>query len=91
MRLQGVVMLQVTTDGHQVADVKLTSGHPVLAPEAIKNVQTWKFADHAPTTFNVTYLYVFEGAFKRDRVTKCDAKLELPSKVTVSSKEILRF
>jgi hypothetical protein len=85
MRLQGMVVLQVTTDGHQVVDVKLTSGHPVLAPDAIKNVRTWKFADHTPTTFVVKYLYVNEGHFKRDKVTKCSAKMELPSKVTVST------
>ena len=28
---------------------------------------------------------IFEGHFKRDPVTKCDAKLELPAKVTVST------
>jgi hypothetical protein len=49
VRISGMVKMQVTTDGHQVTDVKLTSGHPILAPDAIKNVRTWKFADHAPT------------------------------------------
>ena len=85
MRLQGMVVLQVTTDGHQVVDVKLTSGHPALAPDAIQNVRTWKFADHAPTTFAVKYFYVNEGHFKRDKVTNCSAKMELPTKVTVST------
>jgi hypothetical protein len=84
MRLQGVVMLQVATDGHQVADVKLTSGHPVLAPEAIKNVRTWKFADHTPTTFAVTYYYLLGTHYQRDRVTKCDAKMELPTTVHIA-------
>jgi len=83
--------MQVTTDGHVVSGVKILPSHPILAEEAEKNVRTWKFADHPPTTFEVTYNYVFEGAFKRDRVTKCDARLELPSKVTVSSKEVPRF
>ena len=85
MKLQGMVILQVTTDGHQVVDVKLTSGHPVLAPEAIKNVRTWKFADHTPTTFAVKYLYVNKGHFKHDKTTKCPAKMELPGSVTVST------
>jgi hypothetical protein len=84
MRLQGMVVMQVTTDGHQVADVKLTSGHPVLAPDAIKNVRTWKFADHAPTTFAVTYYYLLGTHYKRDPVTKCDAKMELPTTVHVA-------
>jgi len=85
-RLQGMVRMQVTTDGHAVANVKLTSGHPLLAPDAIKNVHTWMFADHTPTTFSVDYFYVFQGHFKRDPANGCDAKLELPSKVTVSTK-----
>ena len=85
MRLQGMVILQVTTDGHQVIDVKLTSGHPVLSPEAIKNVRTWKFADHPPATFTVKYFYTSEAHFKRDKVTHCSAKMELPGMVTVST------
>jgi hypothetical protein len=84
MRIIGMVKLQVTTDGHQVVDVKLTSGHPVLAPDAIQNVRTWRFAEHKPITFGVTYLYVNEGDYKRDKVTKCSAKMELPTQVTVS-------
>jgi len=85
MRLQGVVKMRVTTDGHQVTDVKVLPSHPVLADEAVKSVRTWKFADHQPTTFIVTYLYVSEGRYKKDPVTKCSAKMELPAKVTVST------
>jgi len=86
MRLQGMVRMQVTTDGHKVVDVKLSPAHPVLAQAAEKNVRTWKFADHTPTSFTVTYFYVREGNYKRDPVTKCSAKMELPTKVTVSTK-----
>jgi hypothetical protein len=85
MRLQGMVVLEVTTDGHQVVHVRVTSGHPWLSTDAIKNVSTWKFADHAPTTFTVRYLYVNQGHFKRDKITKCSAKMEPPSQVTVST------
>jgi len=86
MRLQGTVRMQVTTDGHKVVDVKLSPAHPVLAQAAEKNVRTWKFADHTPTSFTVTYFYVSEGNYKPDPVTKCSAKMELPTKVTVSTK-----
>src|SRR5256885_11730999 len=54
MRLQGMVKLQVTTDGHQVVQVKPLPAHPVLAEAADKNVRTWKFAEHTPPTFTVT-------------------------------------
>jgi TonB family protein len=85
MRLSGTVKLQVTSDGHQVVAVKLLSGHPVLAKAADKNVRTWKFAPSAPNTFTVTYVYAFEGTYKRDPITKCAAKMDLPTHVTVST------
>ena len=86
MRLQGMVKMQVTTDGHKVVDIKLLPSHPLLASSAEENVRTWKFADHTPTTFIVTYNYVDQGHFKRDPVTKCSAKMDLPTRVTVSTK-----
>ena len=86
IRLQGMVKMEVKTDGHQVTDVKVVSGHPVFREEAVKNVRTWKFADHDPTTFAVTYYYVNEGQYKKDPVTKCSAKMDLPARVTVSTR-----
>ncbi len=86
MRLQGMVKMEVTTDGHQVTNVKLLPSHPVLAEGAVKNVRTWKFADHEPTSFVVTYFYVNEGHYKKDAVTNCPAKTELPAKITVSTR-----
>ena len=85
MRLQGTVKLLVTTNGHLVADVKVLSGHPVLARAATKNAQTWKFAESSSIAFTVTYVYASEGNYKRDPVTNCDAKMELPTHVTVST------
>lgn len=85
MRLQGMVPMDVTTDGHQVTNVKLLPSHPILAEEAVKNVRTWKFADHHPTTFRVTYYYANEGRHKKDPATNCSAKLDLPAKVIVST------
>ncbi len=83
--LQGMVKLKVTTDGHRVSDVRVESGHPALRDDAVKNVETWVFADHTPTSWAVTYFYVHEGRFKRDKATNCDAKMELPKTVTVST------
>ena len=85
MRVQGIAKMRATTDGHQVVDVKLVSGHPAFALDAVKNVQTWKFAEHTPTTFDIEFFYVDEGYFKRDKITKCAAKMELPTRVTIST------
>jgi TonB family protein len=87
MRLSGTVRMDVTTDGHQVVEVKISNrAHPVLAQAAERNVRTWKFSEHPPTSFTVTYVYAFEGNYKADPVTKCAAKMELPTNVTVSTK-----
>jgi hypothetical protein len=80
----GLVIIRVTTDGKKITDLK-TTGLPVLAEAAEANIRTWKFADNAPTTFTVTYAYVQEGEYEPDPVHNCRAKLELPSKVEVST------
>jgi hypothetical protein len=85
IRLQGMVRIQVTTDGKKIINLKVT-GHPMLAEAAEKNIRTWKFADDAPTNFSVTYLYVNEGEYESDPVYKCRAKLQLPNKVEVSTR-----
>jgi hypothetical protein len=81
----GIVIMLITTDGHGVSDVKIIRGARTLEPFAEANVRTWKFAEHTPTTFTVTYVYAYDGNYKKDPVTKCGAKMELPEKVTVSA------
>jgi Gram-negative bacterial TonB protein C-terminal len=85
MHISGIVIMRVTTDGHAVTDVKVIRASEILAPFAEANVRTWKFADHQPTSFTVTYVYANEGYYKKDPVTKCAARMELPGKVTVST------
>jgi len=60
-RIRGQVRLRLTTNGHLVTDVAILQGHPLLAQFSADNVRTWKFADHAPGTFEVTFDYEFIG------------------------------
>jgi hypothetical protein len=83
MRLQGQVFMRVTTDGNKVIDLK-TSGHPKLVQATEQNIRTWKFAKDAPKEFSITYSYVNEGEYEADPATKCNAKMDLPTKVQVS-------
>jgi hypothetical protein len=85
LHIAGIVIMQITTDGHSVSDVKILRASKILAPFAESNVRTWKFANHPPTTFEVTYVYTFEGNYKKDPVTQCAAKMDLPKNVTVST------
>jgi outer membrane biosynthesis protein TonB len=54
-RIQGTVRLRLTTDGHAVTDVSVLEGHPLLVQGATDNVRTWKFVEHAPASFDVTF------------------------------------
>ena len=36
---------------------EVESGQPMLAQAAQKNVKTWQFEQHSPTTFEVTFRY----------------------------------
>ena len=56
-RIQGQVRLRVTTNGHAVTAVDIAEGHPLLAQSADQNVRTWKFVDHVPATFDVTFKF----------------------------------
>jgi len=65
-RIQGQVHLQITTDGHTVTGVAVKDGHPLLSQAAVENVRTWKFVEHAPGSFDVTFKFHF---LDDDRVT----------------------
>jgi hypothetical protein len=56
-RIMGPVHLQITTDGHAVTDVVVKDGHPLLVKAATDSARTWKFVDHAPGTFDVTFRF----------------------------------
>ena len=57
-RIGGSVRLRITTDGRAVSDVPVLEGHALLVQAATNNVRTWKFADHVPGTFDVTFNFV---------------------------------
>lgn len=57
-RIGGSVRLRITTDGHAVSNVTALEGHPLLVKAATENLQTWKFADHLPGTFDVTFKFI---------------------------------
>ena len=87
MHLQGTVKLKVTTDGQRITHIEVLPSHPILAEEAIKNVRTWSLANHNATSFVATYNYTLEDHYKdkKDPITKCSAKMDLPTVVKVST------
>lgn len=54
-RITGQVHLRLTTNGHAVTDVTVVDGHPLLVQAAVDSARTWKFVEHVPGTFDVTF------------------------------------
>ena len=55
--LQGVVLLEVTTEGDKADSIKILRGPKLLADAAISNLRSWRFVGKPPQTFQVTYHY----------------------------------
>jgi len=91
-RIQGDVMLRLSTDGERVSAVEVESGPPMLAQAAKENVKTWQFEPHTPTSFEVTFRYKLLLPSKCDSECNCDSAekesvlLQLPTNVDVSAK-----
>jgi hypothetical protein len=86
--IQGEVRVLVGTDGKTVSTIRPESGHPILIEAAQDNIRTWKFAEHQPTNFVVTFRYRIEG----EAVCRMDngtVILHLPSDIQITVKGIL--
>jgi TonB family protein len=92
--IQGVVVLQVMTDGNKVESAEIQSGQPMLAKAAQENVKTWQFERHRPRTFKVTFRYTLLQS-KCDPACNCGSEqsprvlLQLPSEVEISASELM--
>jgi TonB family protein len=86
--IEGTVKVGITVD-ETGAVVKATgiSGHQMLQAAALENAKTWRFAPLTgkSSVFVITYEYRIEGQ-EVEKPTGCPkVKLELPSRVEVSS------
>ena len=86
-RIEGIVHVKVTTDGHKVIAARSEDGQKMLAEAAERNAQTWEFITHKPTTFIITYQYKLIADEKVNSGTT--VVLRLPTDVEVSTTPIL--
>src|SRR5262245_6984225 len=56
-RIEGTVVLRITTDGKKVFGLIALSGPPMLSTAAAVNAKTWQFEEHTPMTFDATFRY----------------------------------
>ena len=92
--IEGVVRLQISTDGKRVTSVEIQSGQPMLAEAAQDNVKTWQFELHTPTTFQAIFRYRLlpskcDAGCNCDSVERPSVLLQLPSDVEVNAKELM--
>jgi TonB family protein len=91
-RVQGDVVLRVSTDGLRVSAVEVEGGSPMLVEAAKENVKTWQFEPHKPISFQVTFRYKLLLLTNCDSECNCDSEeresvlLQLPTNVNVSAK-----
>jgi len=91
-RIQGDVVLRLSTNGERVSAIDAESGPPALVQAARDNVKTWRFEPHAPTSFEVAFHYKLLVPTKCDSECKCDyagnesVVLELPTNVDVNAR-----
>lgn len=54
---QGVVHIEVQTDGHKVIQAHAKQANKLLIGAAEDNAKNWQFSTHTPVTFTITYNY----------------------------------
>ena len=86
IRVLGTVRLAVTTDGNSVVAVKVSGGHKLLQEAAERNVRTWKFAPHQPTSFEVEFVYRLVKP-EIDGNANSSVMLNFPRRVEITTRE----
>jgi len=83
--VEGVVHLEISTDGHGVLSARAQDGPKLLAEAAEANARTWRFAIHEPATFTVTFRYSLTKN-SASQLSGSTIVLRLPTEVNVSTK-----
>ena len=90
-RIEGVVVLRLTTDGQRVSAINGETGPPMLVAAAKENVQSWQFEPHSPATIEVEFRYRLLVP-KCNSDCNCDTEeresvvLHLPTDIEVTAK-----
>jgi hypothetical protein len=82
--VEGVVHIEVATNGETVAAARIADGHKLLATFAESNARTWTFVKHEPTKFILTYHYKLVGHLEHNKGYS-EVVLRLPDEVEISA------
>ena len=87
-RIWGTVQVQVTVKDGKVVSTEVKSGHPMLAPAAVENIQTWRFHPLVNATFTSKFIYEIET---KEPINPQNPKVELqlPLLVKITAAPVL--
>ncbi len=60
-RIEGIVRIDISTDGREVITTHVKDGPKLLSSFAEENARTWRFLPHEPATFTITYSYKIDA------------------------------
>jgi len=82
-RIFGTVQVRVTVKDGKVVSTEVQSGHPMLAPATVENIQTWRFHPLVNATFTTKFTYQLETKKPLDpQNPKVELQLPLLVKIT---------
>ena len=84
-RIQGEVKVKVHTDGAVIVQMEAISGPPLLIKAVKENLSTWRFKQHSPQSFVVSFRYILEGETDC-RFENSEVKIRFPFEVEIKSK-----
>jgi hypothetical protein len=67
-RVAGVVHVRIRTDGTNVVSATADDGAPLLARVGEENALTWRFQEHAPAEYTLTYTYRLDEKLASDEL-----------------------
>jgi len=83
--ISGTAKFLVKTDGHKIQEILKSEGPPMLQRQIPSQLMTWRFEDHAPTEFTITFkiTVVFRDPCASKRAE--EVKMALPSSVEITT------
>lgn len=88
-RVHGIVKVRVTIRDHKVVHTRVLSGPPLLVPDTVENIRSWRFYRDTETTFTTEFVYELEEfAPPMSRGGRVDLNLPLRVKISIGGETV---
>jgi len=83
--ISGTAKFLVRTDGHQIQEILKSDGPPMLQRQLPSQLMSWRFAEHSPLEFTITFKVTVVFRNPCDPRLPEEVKMVLPSLVEITS------